>query len=348
MGKLLSTEQVSKWHPDKYADQISDAVLTYCLSKDINSKVACETMVKDNTVVLGGEITCSAEIPYDTIVRDVAYGLGYDVDRVINLISKQSDELNMTVGEVDHDMRAGDQGMMFGYACGTAETNYLPKGFDLANKLILRHEYIVNHLHVGLSLHGDAKVQVTTDEDDNVASVLISMCHDKKLDLYDIESIGKDLIAEPLGIDKKLVKVNTSGIWTVGGATADCGITGRKIVCDQYGGYCAVGGGAFSGKDPSKLDRSGAYMARHIAVDLIKEFGFKWAEVQLAYEIGELIPISVNIKNDQNADMSEWVLRRYDLTPYGIWKHLGLDSIDYAQLSEGCHYRYPNFPRVRK
>ena len=232
---------------------------------------------------------------------------------------------------------------MFGYA--TRETDsYLPYGFDLANKIIKRIEDDVES-NPNTILKGDAKTQVTVDLDTNeVHTVVVSVCHKESIHLWWIEKYVTELLKDLVEPTKLLI--NPAGTWTVGGAIADCGLTGRKIVCDQYGGYCPVGGGAFSGKDPSKVDRSASYMARKIAVDLIdlyKEvYGIKWCEVQLGYAIGRAEPVSISVRTNMpsiDKNLTKYVKARYDLTPRGIIKSLGLLEKDYEKLAEGCHYR---------
>lgn len=340
--RLFSTEQISKYHPDKYADQISDAILTECLKQDKNSHCGIETMVKDNTVVLGGEITTGATIDYEKIVHSVAQKLGYSVDKVINLIGKQSQQINSAVLSSE-DFGAGDQGMMFGYATADTESR-LPFGFDLANKIIHAIETDVE-TNPDTPFKGDAKTQVTVDLDapadlDSVYSILVSACHKETATLEDVKRSVVVILMDIFG-DHALPEliINPSGVWTIGGATADCGLTGRKIVCDQYGGYCAVGGGAFSGKDPTKVDRSASYMARHIACDLLEKHGLSWCEVQLGYAIGVAEPVSVCVNNDKKLDLAEEVKANYALTSGGIIKALGLYDKDYEKIAEGCHYR---------
>lgn len=333
--RLFSTEQVSKYHPDKYADQISDAILTECLRLDPNSHCGIETMVKDTTVVLGGEILCGKEIDFDSIVKRVANKLNYKVDKIVNLIGVQSPEINGAVTSTN-DIGAGDQGMMFGYATSETES-YLPYGFDLANRIIKRIEDDVAY-NKNTPLKGDAKCQVTVDLDsNNVETIVVSVCHYEEIIVGFIRHYVQNLLKPIVGNDALLL-VNPAGSWTIGGPVADCGLTGRKIVCDQYGGYCAVGGGAFSGKDPTKVDRSGSYMARKIAVDLVKKHNLKWCEVQLAYAIGIADPISVDVKNDKGIDLVKEVLGTYNLTPRGMIEHLGLLEMNYEKLAEGCHY----------
>lgn len=330
--RLFSTEQVSKWHSDKYADQISDAIVTACLQEDKNAHCAVETLVKDKFVVIAGEVTTKADVNYEAIVRRVAKKLGYKCQKIINLISKQSPEINNAVIS-DKDIGAGDQGIMFGYA--TDETDsMLPYGFDLANKIIEKLEIASDRQHT--MLKGDAKTQVTVDIDTNeIYEVLVSVCHKENYTLEEVKDYVKGILEELVPEDKLLI--NPSGTWTIGGPEADCGLTGRKIVCDQYGGYAPVGGGAFSGKDPTKVDRSASYMARKIAKDLVKQ-GNHWAKVQLGYAIGVSQPMSVIAETD-NGDYSKWVKDNYDLTPKGIINTLDLLNVDYEKLAEGCHYR---------
>ena len=340
--RLFSTEQISKYHPDKFADQISDAILTECLSQDRDSHCGIETMVKDNTVVLGGEITTNAKVDYIDIVRRVAAKLGYTVDAVINLIGKQSHEINEAVTS-EKKIGAGDQGIMFGYA--TAETeSRLPFGFDLANKIIVAIENDIE-TNPNCPFKGDAKTQVTVDLDaeptlDSIKTILVSVCHKQMVTLDDVKAEVTKLIQNIFGENTlpELI-INPSGTWTLGGPTADCGLTGRKIVCDQYGGYCAVGGGAFSGKDPTKVDRSATYMARHLACKLLDIYKLKWCEVQLGYALGIAEPVSVVVKNDKNLPLEDYVRENYDLTPLGIIEKLNLLDRDYEHLAEGCHFR---------
>lgn len=344
--RLFSTEQVSKYHPDKYADQISDAILDACLDEDFNSRVACETMVKGNTVILAGEITTRAEVDYGAVASRVAHKLGYRAERIITYIDTQSPEIARGIESGD-DLGAGDQGMMYGYACNETES-LLPFGFDLANRIIAAIEKDVE-TNPYTVFKGDAKCQVTVDLDeeptmDSVKKILVSACHKDDVSLEAVQHAIHEILRD-CGVDTHKVEViaNPAGTWTIGGPTADCGLTGRKIVCDQYGGYCPVGGGAFSGKDPSKVDRSGAYMARKIACDLVKRHGLGWAEVQIAYAIGQAEPMSVNVKTnrpDRDADYAAEIAITYDLTPAGIIFMLELLDKSYEKLAEGCHYRY--------
>lgn len=343
--RLFSTEQVSKYHPDKYADQISDAILDACLAEDPLSRVACETMVKGKTIILAGEITTKTKVNYGGVALQVAKKLGYEADNILTYIETQSPEIAEGIREGE-DLGAGDQGMMYGYA--TRETaSRLPFGFDLANNIIHAIEEDREN-NPDTVFQGDAKCQVTVDLDEppyweSVKKILISACH--KPGQLATAQARLLIILDRLGApDDVEIIINPAGEWTIGGPLADCGLTGRKIVCDQYGGYCPVGGGAFSGKDPSKVDRSGAYMARTIAVDILEKFPrVNTAEVQIAYAIGRIEPMSVCVKTDcgKQADRSiaGWVMLNYDLTPSGIIKELDLLTPQYEKLAEGCHYR---------
>lgn len=214
----------------------------------------------------------------------------------------------------------------------------MPFGFDLANQIIAKIEYDVEN-NAASPLCGDAKTQVTVDlsKEQNmsaVQSVLVSVCHKKGVTIEEI----RKYIANLINLDCRLL-INPAGTWTLGGAHADCGLTGRKIVCDQYGGYVPVGGGAFSGKDPTKVDRSGAYLARKIAADIVREFGVSSCSTQLAYAIGVAEPVSLYIKSDLSKKATESFVSRYNLTPQGIIEELNLLNLDYEHIAEGCHFR---------
>lgn len=351
---MFSCEQVSKFHPDKYADQISDACVTECLRQDKNSHCSVETMVQGTTVVLSGNVTTNAKINYDEIVRMVAKKLRYNVDKIINLITPQSPEINKAVS-APSKIGAGDQGIIYGYAVNGA--GYLPSPFMLANEVIKLIEDDVDNNPDSI-LMGDAKTQITFD-DSKVVHLLISACHkpDTFADLkpYILSLLNNHPIGEEFA--KATISINPAGSWTIGGATADCGVTGRKIICDTYGGFCPHGGGAFSGKDPTKVDRSAAYMARKIAVDLLKENPYaERCAIQLAYQIGVPEPVSVLVDlNDPSKprrhgfgtmDLDEYVKKTYDLTPKGMIDALDLLNVDYEKLAEGCHFRYLNFPKM--
>lgn len=342
---LISTEQVSKYHPDKVADQISDAIVTECLRKDPRSHVAVECLIKSNLVVLAGELTTKAEIDYEEVALRVLRLLHYNdpYTFVIN-ITKQSAEINKAVNIYgDLDIGAGDQGIMYGFA--TRETqSRLPWPFDMANKIIKAIEEDIGAKGSDCILKGDAKTQVTADLDSEqriAETIIVSACHVPEVE----DSYLYNYIAELLksaGVKYKELVVNPGGRWTVGGPSADCGVTGRKIVCDQYGGLTAVGGGAFSGKDPTKVDRSASYMARHLAMRVIDKFNeVNWCEIQLAYGIGMTQPVSVAIRTNlaDQTEVEEFVMS-HNLTPKGIIEALDLLKVDYEALAQGCHYRY--------
>ena len=351
--RLFSTEQVSKYHPDKVADQVSDAILDACLAEDPNSHVAIETLVKADEIVLAGEITTSASVDYEAIARGVYKDLGYEAKHVKQIVTTQSPEIARGVGG-GKQQGAGDQGMMSGFAC-TDTGRMLPFGFWLANHII---ELVSESESIGpRPLLGDAKCQVTVDLDapadmTSVRKILVSACHRADLGGGDPEKAVefvrdyiKGLLLNVCGFkesDTLQIIVNPAGPWTLGGPAADCGLTGRKIVCDQYGGYAPVGGGAFSGKDPSKVDRSGAYMARRIACDLLRADNSLGAvDVQLAYAIGVAEPVSVNVRTRRgkfDKELAEMVAASYDLTPSGIIKHLDLLHRKYREIAGGCHY----------
>lgn len=335
--RLFSTEQVSKYHPDKFADQISDAILDACLAQDKKARVAVETLVKDHTVVLGGEISGNVDVDYSEVVRKVAKKLNYEVKNVIVLINEQSKEIAMGVTKDDDTLGAGDQGIVFGYACND-------------NQFYINDAHLVAHFIIGIIeedveknpntiLRGDAKTQVTIDLDtQKIESILISVCHKEGYSIEYVREYVRNLIGQQFA---EVATINPAGIWTIGGPVADCGVTGRKIVCDQYGGFCEVGGGAFSGKDPSKVDRTGSYMARKIAVDLLHKFNLQWCKVQLGFAISVTKPISVCVfcsNPELNEFLSNYVEEHYDLTVSGMIKKLDLLNVNFEKLAEGRTY----------
>lgn len=342
---IITTEQVSKYHPDKYADQISDAVVAACLARDSLSHVACESLVKDSTVVLAGEITTKANIDYDRIVYDVASSLNYKVNKIINLISTQSPEINKAVvhdGAQDN-LGAGDQGIVFGYAVNSPAHDYLPLGVWVTNRIIVKIEDDVEHNSETI-LRGDAKCQVV-DTHGVITEVLISAClkdtapEDEKQVADYIRSLVHD-IKELKGAN---FVINPSGRWTIGGPVGDCGLTGRKLVCDAYGGYAPIGGGCTSGKDLTKVDRSGAYASRKLAVEVLKKNQLEDCLVQLSYGIGLTEPRSVTVIGHkklssgklESVDLSQIVAQSYDLSPKGLIAYLDLRPEDLRKFAEG-------------
>lgn len=355
--KLFSTEQVSKYHPDKYADQISGAFLDAALVKNRNCKVAIETMVKNDTVIVAGE---TSETFTDNEVKLIITGVGnklkYKVLNIINLIGTQSEQIAKAVNKTSiEDPAAGDQGIMFGYATRESKS-LLPYGFDVANRII---EAIENDIETNENsiLIGDAKCQVTVDLDESIHrsihTILVSVCHkelhsfeeQKEIDNY-MNNILDDVLSEIHDPSKHInIIINPSGNWTIGGPEADSGLTGRKIVCDQYGGYVPVGGGAFSGKDPSKVDVSASYIARYMATIALEKL--PWLNeitIQLAYGIGIKEPLSINFEYNNPSKFKdreiEKLIKTFDLTPRGIINELRLKDASgiYERMAEGCHY----------
>ena len=274
---IITSEQVSNGHPDKICDQISDAVLTVCLEQDKNSRVAVETLIKDNHIVVAGEMKTTALFDLKTVVRNVVKPLGMENIIVTNLIGLQSDDISQGVDTGG----AGDQGMMYGYA--TDETDeYLPLPYVLATRVL---ENLVELQHPLLGK--DAKAQVSYDYDNKrITTFLVSIQHSDEMTIENLRVIVKESMIKVAKQYKQNldfnVLVNPTGRFVLGGSYADAGVTGRKIIADTYGGFAHHGGGAFSGKDPSKVDRSGAYMARKIAKDIVREGYAKRCEVQLA------------------------------------------------------------------
>ena len=344
---LFTSEQVSAGHPDKICDQISDAIVTDCLQHDRNSRVAVETMIKDNHVFIAGEITSKHEPDYNALVRHVVFSAEpaiYDNLDLVIKISKQSGDIALGVDKKG----AGDQGMMFGYA--TKETDkMLPLPFVLATEAIYQ-------LGKGTypALLPDAKAQVTYDcRKHRIDTFLISTQHKEEVDSHDVFNICKrimDNVAEAYSLNKDFkVLVNPTGRFVTGGSVADTGVTGRKIMCDTYGGAAHHGGGAFSGKDPTKVDRSAAYMARKIAKDILRHGFARRCEVQLAYAIGVEEPVSIAVDTFLTgkvpaAYIVRWIQKRYDLTPNGIISFLGLRDVNYEKTAVHGHFWHQWMP----
>lgn len=338
---LFTSEQVSAGHPDKICDQISDAIVTDCLKHDRNSRVAAEAMVKDEHVYVAGEITSKHEPNIKCIVRDVLLFTQpqlYEGFQLETQISKQSGDIALGVDKKG----AGDQGMMFGYA--TSETyKMLPLPFVLATEAI---EALSIKRHSGL-LH-DAKAQVTYDYKKNrIDTFLMSVQHKEDVEPDDVFHLCKRImenVADSNSLNKDFrVLVNPTGRFVTGGSFADTGVTGRKIMCDTYGGACRHGGGAFSGKDPTKVDRSGAYMARKIAKDILRHKFATRCEVQLAYAIGIEEPVSIAVETFRTGRVPaeylvSWIRKHYDLTPAGIISSLGLRDVNYERTATLGHF----------
>lgn len=338
---LFTSEQVSNGHPDKICDQISDAIVTDCLREDRNSRVAVECLIKDYDITIAGEITSNHTPDYTDLTRCVLSGIGLpNVEgyRITTQISKQSADIALGVDQKG----AGDQGMMFGYA--TNETQkMLPTPFLLATAAL-------ELLKVSQfpCLLPDAKSQVTYDYSrKRIDTFLISTQHREDSGLEYVLHVVKSVMvntAEAFAMNTDFrVLVNPTGRFVIGSSFADTGVTGRKIIADTYGGACRHGGGAFSGKDPTKVDRSGAYMARKIAKAVVRAGYAKRCEVQLAYAIGVPEPVSVSVDCFGTGRLPQhhivqWIRKHYDLTPAGIISLLHLREVDYNQISSYGHF----------
>lgn len=361
MRHLFTSEAVTEGHPDKIADQISDAILDDVLANDKEGRVACETLCTTGMVLVAGEITTTHYVDVQKIVRQTVTNIGYtrgkfgfDADNlaVLCAIDPQSPDIAMGVDETsNHEQGAGDQGIMFGYA--TDETKeYMPLAITLAQKLAyrlseVRKEKIVKHLRP------DGKTQVTVeyDEFDNITridTILISSQHDPDIDLDLLkEEVRKEVVNKvvPANLidDQTKFYFNPTGRFVLGGPAADSGLTGRKIIVDTYGGAASHGGGAFSGKDPSKVDRSASYMARYIAKNIVASGICKKCQVQLAYGIGIAKPISVNVNTFNTSKVkdeiiADAVINNFNLTPKGIIETLDLKRPIYKKTACYGHF----------
>jgi S-adenosylmethionine synthetase len=333
---------VSWGHPDKICDQISDAIVTDCLKNDKSSRVAAECLIKDYDILIAGEISSNHEPDYYKLVSEVLNKIGLEnIDKYkINVnISKQSKDIALGV---DNNKGAGDQGMMFGYA--TRETpEFLPVPFAVSTYALKMLRDIKSPM-----LLPDAKSQVSYDYyKGKITTFLISTQHKEEYTINDITPIVEDAMikaAKKYGLNSDFKKlVNPTGRFVTGSSFADSGLTGRKIIADTYGGICRHGGGAFSGKDPTKVDRSGAYIARKIAKDIVKFEYAERCEIQIAYAIGVAEPVSLNIEcfETEHVPISlikDYINSNYDLTPAGIIKNLDLLNVDYNLVSSYGHF----------
>lgn len=349
--KIITCEQVSNGHPDKLCDQIADAIVTDVLQHDKAARVAIEVLVKDETIIIAGELTSSYEPDFDYLVEEVLDRIGWDkLDydykqiNIHDLVSQQSPDIALGVDAGG----AGDQGMMYGYATNeTAEL--LPIPFVVATKFL---ELLRDH--PSPVFKADAKAQVSFDYDTGkITTFLCSVQHDAKTDVDDFRPVIESLMilaASQYGLNADFRKlVNPTGRFVLGGSFADCGVTGRKLACDTYGGVGHIGGGAMSGKDPSKVDRSGAYMARKIARDIVLAGYADKAEVQIAYAIGVADPVSVYVEtfDTEHQDkrfIEQYVRENYDLTPAGIIERLKLLDVDYKRVSAYGHFGGKDVP----
>ena len=358
MSYIFTSESVSAGHPDKICDQISDAVLDACLEQDKNSRVACETMVKNNNVILGGEITTTAVINYEQIARNVvkdigyddqALGFSYDTFKFTNYISEQSVNISEGINQ-GKQLGSGDQGIMFGYACRETK-ELMPLPIALAHQLTLKHEHLRKDKSLGL--RPDAKSQVAVEYDDNyqpqrIDSVVFSSQHSPTLSIQQLrEFIREEIIHTTLPQDlideNTKFHINPAGRFEIGGPVGDCGLTGRKIIVDTYGGMARHGGGAFSGKDPSKVDRSAAYALRQVAKSLVAAYFCDYCEIQASYAIGLVEPTSFFINTFESEkitirEIEQVVVENFNLTPSGIIHSLGLLAPNYRKTAAYGHF----------
>ena len=357
---LFTSESVSEGHPDKMADQISDAILDAIIAKDPYARVACETLTKTGMVVLAGEITTTAEIDYEGIVRGVVNDIGYNNSdigfdghtcAVINALGKQSPDIAMGVDRAKpEDQGAGDQGLMFGYA--TNETDVLmPAALTYAHRLVQKQAEVRKNGTLPW-LRPDAKSQVTVRYEDGkivaIDAVVLSTQHSPDISLDDLRVAVMEHVIFPVLPTEWLHKdtkfhINPTGNFVIGGPVGDCGLTGRKIIVDTYGGAARHGGGAFSGKDPSKVDRSAAYAGRYVAKNIVAAGLADRCEIQVSYAIGVAEPTSITVEtfgtNKVDETLIETLVREhFDLRPYGITKMLDLLRPIYRGTASYGHF----------
>ena len=357
---LFTSESVSEGHPDKVADQISDAVLDAILEQDPRARVACETMVKTGVAIVAGEITTSAWIDLEAITRKVILDIGYDSSDVgfdgatcgvLNLIGKQSPDINQGVDrKKPEEQGAGDQGLMFGYATNETKDG-MPAAIYYSHRLVEQQAKVRKKGKLKW-LRPDAKSQVTLRYDNGTATaidaVVLSTQHDPDVKQKDLIEAVREHILKPVLPAKLLHKgtkfhINPTGKFVIGGPVGDCGLTGRKIIVDPYGGWARHGGGAFSGKDPSKVDRSAAYAARYVAKNLVAAGIADRCEVQVSYAIGVAEPTSISVTTFGTGKISDdkiekLVRKHFDLRPYGILKMLDLIHPMYQQTASYGHF----------
>ena len=364
MSYIFTSESVSAGHPDKVCDQISDAILDAYLSADPESRVACETMIKNNLVFVAGEITSTAKPNIEEIIRKTIIEIGYDDDslgfngsncEIKNLLSQQSSDIAQGVNEGEGEnleQGAGDQGLMFGYACNETDT-LMPLPIDLAHRLVRKQTDLMRSKEIEW-LRPDAKSQVSVIYEDDgktikgLSAIVLSTQHSETVSQDEIKSSVMKNIIEPTVpkewlLDSTDIFINPTGNFVIGGPVGDCGLTGRKIIVDTYGGMARHGGGAFSGKDPSKVDRSGAYASRYVAKNIVAAGLADYCEIQVSYAIGVAKPTSININtfNSEKIPMSriyELVDKYFDLRPKSLIEMLQLKNISYLPTAAFGHF----------
>jgi len=357
---LFTSESVSEGHPDKISDQISDAVLDAVLEQDASARVACETMVKTGMVVVAGEVTTTAWVDIEELVRRTVLDIGYSDSEmgfdgascaVINALGKQSPDIAQGVDRQDAESQgAGDQGLMFGYACN--ETDVLMPAPITFSHLLVRKQAEVRKAGVLPWLRPDAKSQVTfvyeNDKPVAIDAVVLSSQHHADVSMTDLregvmEEIIKPVLPKEWISDKTQYHINPTGRFEIGGPMGDCGLTGRKIIVDTYGGSARHGGGAFSGKDPSKVDRSAAYACRYVAKNIVAAGLADRCEIQVSYAIGVAEPTSISVQTFGTGNVSEerlttLIRENFDLRPYGILKMLDLVRPIYLPTAAYGHF----------
>lgn len=368
---FFTSESVTKGHPDKICDQISDSVLDAILAQDPNARVACECAINTGLVLVMGEITTSGYVDIPKIVRKTITDIGYTRAKfgfdgntcgIITSIDEQSSDIAMGVdksldaAEDEEENGAGDQGIMFGFACSETE-EYMPLPISLANKLALKLTQVRENKTLEY-LRPDGKTQVTVEYDGDkpvrIDTVVISTQHDEKVSLdtikHDmIEYVIKEVIDENLLDENTKYFINPTGRFVIGGPQGDSGLTGRKIIVDTYGGYARHGGGAFSGKDPTKVDRSASYMARYIAKNIVASGICDKIEIEVAYAIGVAKPVSIYVNTYGTSKLSddkivEIINENFDLRPTKIIEHLDLRRPIYKQTAAYGHFGRSEFP----
>ena len=358
--QLFTSESVSEGHPDKLADQISDAILDAILEQDIHARVACETLTKTGGVVLAGEISTTANVDFEKIVRDTVLRVGYNSSElgfdgatcaVINMLGKQSPEIAQGVDRSrPEEQGAGDQGLMFGYA--THETDVLmPAPIQFSHRLMEKQAQLRKDGTL-VWLRPDAKAQVTVRYDGDkpafIDSLVLSTQHDPSISQKDLHEAVMEEIIKPVIPAAMLHKdtkyhINPTGLFVIGGPVGDAGLTGRKIIVDTYGGMARHGGGAFSGKDPSKVDRSAAYAGRYVAKNIVAAGLAERCEIQVSYAIGVAEPTSISVNTFGTGKISDdkivdFIRQHFDLRPYGITRMLNLLQPMYEQTASYGHF----------
>jgi len=360
---LLTSESVSDGHPDKICDQISDAILDACLAGDPNSRVAMETAIKNDTVFVFGELTTNTVLDIDKIVKDTLTDIGHGDTRwgmnlnklsILKAVTKQSQDIAVGVDR-GNDVGAGDQGMMFGFACDETD-QLMPLPIQLSHRLMARHR-AVRLSADGQQLGPDAKSQVTVVYEDGrpvaIDTIVLSTQHTADVSLRDVQDFVRANIIEAelpreMMSDKTKILINPTGIFIDGGSSADAGLTGRKIIVDTYGGAARHGGGAFSGKDPTKVDRSAAYAARQIAKSVVASGAARQAEVQISYAIGVAEPVSVTLWTPEGKGqglLSDLVPDVHSiLRPRAIIERMGLTRPIYRETARFGHFGRSDVP----